>query len=313
MAPGRKLGLFLGITAAGAAGLFALARAAIPAAPEEQQAALIAAFRVLYGMPALLAALGVQGALAQAPVVGPLGLRFRPNAGWAVALLVPLAIGGLALALALLEPGTSLVTTVDQYAAREAELRGLPDARVPELAEEASGLGASPLFFVLAGALSLGGLLFQALLLVPAELAWRGFAHHVLGELRPGIDVYRRGVVVGLAWGLWLVPLDAVGPGFSTAPLATSTLRMASAVALGVWLSVVRERSGSVLASTLFLAAVSRLALVPQRLVLGGSRLTVGEPGLALLGALTLSLLGLIVWRRLGQPVRRLRRRTSTP
>jgi len=294
---GRKLAVFLFTTAVGAAGLSALANATIPKAPGEQQPALIAAFTVLYGMPPLLAALAVQGALANHPVVAPFGLRVRPNPGWALALLAPVAAAALALGLALLVPGTSLVATVEDYARRQAELRGLDAAAVPEIAREVSGLGANPIFFTIAGALSIGGLLFQALMLLPAEVGFRGFLHHVLRSWL-GAGPVRVGLWTGLVWGLWLLPRDAVAPGFWDAPVGTALLRLASSLVLGVWLALVRERSGSVFAATLFLAALSRLAIAPQRLVLGADRWLVGDPGLALLVALGLLLGAALAWRR---------------
>lgn len=288
---GQRFFLFLGLTGLAGGALFWGATVAIPAAPVEQQRDLVAPFQILYATVALLAALTVQGAIAGAHVVEPLAIRLRPNRGWAAALLVPPVLAAAALALALLEPGTSLVGTADGYAARLAELAGGP---LPEaVAERARSLGRTPALALLAAALAPGSLLFQTMMVLPSEVAWRGFVHHALGG-----GVWRTGAITGLLWGVWSVPLIALGRGFAEAPWATGLLQVLAGLALGPWLAWLRERTGSTVATALALAVLTRLAGLPTYLVAGGSRWVVGQPGFAFVGALVLGLVLLRVVER---------------
>ena len=188
---------------------------------------------VPYAVPAMILGPGVAGIFMTGFLYGRVGLsefrsrllKWRVGARWyAVALLTaPFSIMAALLALSLVSPEylPRMFTTNDR-----------------------------PALLLMGLAVGLTAGIFE-------ELGWTGFAIPTLRRLRHG--VLSTGLVVGMLWGLWHLPINFWGSGVTSgeispavfAPLWLLTILVGSLVAFRVLMVWVYERTGSLLVAIL--------------------------------------------------------------
>ncbi|GEO00569.1 abortive infection protein [Novosphingobium sediminis] len=153
-----------------------------------------------------------------------LGLQFRPNVWWLVALLTPLALGVIAAAANLAIAGQDLLVA-DNWRAALAALGDIPQARyIP-------GAWALLPFCIL-------------LALFSEEPAWRGYLYHLWRDL----GLWRSSVAVGIVWSVWHWPmllLGVTGTHVGVPELAEFTV---ATLVLAAYATLLRDRSGSAIA-----------------------------------------------------------------
>ncbi|KAI8999679.1 hypothetical protein DFJ74DRAFT_759306 [Hyaloraphidium curvatum] len=251
---------------------FRLARAGAP------PAALLAA-KVAYMFGPLLGARIALGA----GFADAAGVKWRPNAAWLGAWLLPPA-------LALAAHGASaLVPGVEASYGAEGLLERLEGLVAPEDVEKArEQLAKYP-----PGRL-LPLVLFQALLAGPTvnavaafgeEVGWRGALHHMLGASEPG-RFWRASAITGIVWGIWHAPLILQGHNYPRHPKWGVPMMVAFCTLLSPLLAHFRIAGGSVLAPALFHGSLNASAGLSVMFLKGGSDLVVGLTGAAGLAVL---------------------------
>jgi len=194
----RVLGLFY-LLCLGGSGTMAFGFTALGG---QWQSALGRSVAALYGFPVLLATVVVQGMVMGQGFIEPLGLNLRVRRVWWGALGIPfLALLVGVLAAALFFGADVPLSAADILAHRRA---AIPPS---ELAAFDAFVADNPpegplalLLFALPAGLTFG----MALALVQ-EIGFRGFLYREVGG-----GFWRRSLVIGALWGIWMVPLGPV-------------------------------------------------------------------------------------------------------
>jgi len=153
-----------------------------------------------------------------------LGLRFRPNIWWLVALLTPLALGVIAAAANLALAGQDFLE-VHNWQIALAALGDIPQARyVP------SAWALLPVCILLA-------LIFE-------EPAWRGYLYHIWRDL----GFWRSSSAVGIVWGVWHWPMLLLGVTGAHVGVPELLEFTVATLVLAAYATLLRDRSGSVIA-----------------------------------------------------------------
>lgn len=224
------------------------------------------------------------------PMMRGLGLsigRWR----WLVAsVAAPVALYGLMLGWGLVLPGVIWASD------NSAILDRIADQLSPEQVEMArEQLEALPLPVWL---IALAEVIPGAVLNVPAalgeELGWRGLMHAELEPLGPG----RASLLTGALWGFWHAPLIVQGYNFPSHPWVGVLVMIAGCMALSPLMTLLRQRSGSVVSAALFHGGLNAGGQV-LIMALAGHELVVHPIGLVgILAGLTAAVGCAFAWRR---------------
>jgi len=247
---------------------------------------------IMHMFPVVLAALVVQGPVLKRPLKEPLGLNLNVDRSWLFAWLAPTLILVVALLIAAAWPGLEVVTTTAQYIASK---------RAHLMATEPQNLEAfntyvhtnppnHPIFLIVWAP---GAVLLNLLPNLAEEIGWRGFLHHYL----PG-GFWKRSLVTGLLWGVYMLPAVATGFIFGDHVLTGVLLILGHCLALSPILEWIRVRSGSVVACALFRGTAMGLARVGLDLVPSVDPRVPPLYGWTGLVAILLVLAGLLVFDR---------------
>ena len=206
----------------------------------------------VYMLIPMLAALFVQKALYRQEVIKPLGVSFRINVWFFVAWLLPALLVFCAIPAAALLPGVSLSPE------HEGLFRRMAVTLTPEQLEAMragyAAMRISPALMSLIQGL-IAGATINALLAFGEELGWRG----LLQREWESLGAFASSALIGLVWGLWHAPLILMGHNFPGHPVAGIFQMIAASVLLGILISYVRLRAGSVIPAALMHGSVNGL------------------------------------------------------
>lgn len=157
-----------------------------------------------------------------------LGLRFRPNLWWLIALLTPLALGLVAAGANIIIAGQDLLIAQNWQHAL-AKLGDIAQARY--LSNPWALLPACIL-----------------LALVTEEPAWRGYLYYIWRDF----GFWRSSFRVGLLWGLWHWPMLLLGVSGEYVGIWELLVFTGITIILATYATLIRDRAGSVIAVALF-------------------------------------------------------------
>ena len=87
------------------------------------------------------------------------------------------------------------------------------------------------------------------------EMMWRGVLHEKLKSLKP----LKASTMIGLAWGIWYIPLVLLGFNYPGHPFAGSLMILVLTISLSPLLFYYRERAKSIMIPTAFHAVLNAL------------------------------------------------------
>jgi uncharacterized protein len=218
------------------------------------------------------------------------GLAALRLSRWSVvAAAVGLAISLLTVLIGALLPGTTWDWQMTGLF--ETLAKALPAA---ELQEAKDKLLALPVHPVLLGILQavIAGCTINAVFAFGEEVGWRGWLQRELA----GLPFWRANLLVGTLWGLWHAPIIWVGHNYPDHPLEGTFLFVLTCIGLSPWHAQVRSSGGSVWAAAMLHGTINASAGLSM-LVVSGSDLIVGVPGIAGLGALAVANVALLALR----------------
>lgn len=156
------------------------------------------------------------------------------------------------------------------------------------------GLAASQVPYALLASVQalIVGLFFYTPLAFAEEIGWRGV---LLRELRP-LGFWPAALAIGVAWGLWHVPLVLALGYFPDAPVEGTLVLVGASIPLGALLAWVREASGTVWAAALAHGVLTALGGFHELVLSGGVPQVVGITGVA--GGIVLLALALTLFAR---------------
>lgn len=171
-----------------------------------------------------------------------LGLTGRWSWWWLVAVIAPIAIAGLSVALTLALSDRTYVD-IGTASAEAAAAQGQDLSQVP------------PFFlstgFIVGMAIIVGGLINWLILTFTEELGWRGYLHHLW---RPA-GFWRASLGTGVVWGFWHAPMIyLIGHNYPDPKdrLLGVGLFVVFCVLLSPLLTLIRDRTNSVWSAGLF-------------------------------------------------------------
>ncbi len=218
------------------------------------------------------------------------GLAAFRLSGWsAVAAGVGLAIALLAVGFGALLPGTTWDWQLTGLFATLAKT--LPAAELQQAKDKLLALPVHPVLLGIPQAV-IAGCTINAVFAFGEEVGWRGWLWRELAAL----PFWRANLVVGTLWGLWHAPIIWVGHNYPEHPVEGSLLFVLTCIGLSPWHAQVRSSGGSVWAAAMLHGTINASAGLSM-LVVSGSDLLVGLPGVAGLGALLVANLGLAAFR----------------
>jgi membrane protease YdiL (CAAX protease family) len=281
----KKILIFLGLTFAAdwlMAGLFYLFGGRLNTTP----AAVMA---IAYMFVPMVMAIVVQKGIYHSPLKGPLGISFKINPWWLAAWLIPPAIAFGAFGVSLLFRSVSYspeMTGIYEHFAKV-----FTPEQIQEIRRKQELLPFHPIWFALIQGLIIGPTL-NAVAGFGEELGWRGFLQR---ELSP-IGFWGSSALIGFIWGVWHLPLILMGHNYPDHRVAGVFLWTVNCVFLGMVFSYVRVRAKSVIAAAVMHGTYNATAGLAIMLIVGGSDLTTGVPGLpgVIVAALVASALFLI-------------------
>jgi membrane protease YdiL (CAAX protease family) len=122
------------------------------------------------------------------------------------------------------------------------------------------------------------------------ELGWRGFLHESLK--RKGFWIMS--LIVGVIWGIWHAPIIIMGHNYPENPITGVFMMIAFCILFSPVFALIREKSGSVIAASIFHGGINSLGGTAIMLLKGGNELLIGLTGLA--GFIVLALVNIAIF-----------------
>ena len=198
-----------------------------------------------------------------------------------VAAAVGLAISLLTVLLGALLPGTTCDWQMTGLF--ETLAKALPAAELQQAKDKLLALPVHPVLLGIPQAV-IAGCTINAVFAFGEEVGWRGWLQRELA----GLPFWRANLLIGALWGLWHAPIIWVGHNYPDHPIEGTFLFVLTCIGLSPWHAQVRNSGGSVWAAAMLHGTINASAGL-STLVVSGSDLIVGVPGLAGLGALAIA------------------------
>lgn len=226
---------------------------------------VLLAFAVSPGLAAIACALLFERGKRRAA----LALRFRPDIWWLAALLIALLVAAASIVLTLAF-GPVAPPSGQQAFGNAARILAIP-----------AGAGLAGIGFAFGAVLARNVILFT----LTEEIGWRGYLYALW---RP-LGFWRSSLATGLVWGIWHWPLIwFFGLNYPNAPAIGLAVFPVYTALLSCVMTLVRDRSGSALATGILHGAGNAFALVFV-IVLGDLGWPWGAAGIGAIAALAIA------------------------
>jgi membrane protease YdiL (CAAX protease family) len=169
------------------------------------------------------------------PIKGKFFLKMRFNRFVILGVLTPLLLVSYIVLLNVAI--TPAVLGLDPYYVAELEAIGLP-----EQYHMLTVVGSTLLNGIIAG------VTLNAIFAFGEELGWRGFLQEEFGYMGP----WKSSAIIGAVWGLWHAPLIVQGYNFPDHPYIGVFLMIIATTFLGIIISYLTKRSGTILTAAFF-------------------------------------------------------------
>jgi membrane protease YdiL (CAAX protease family) len=204
-------------------------------------------------------------------VCKPLGISFKLNRWFLVAVIVPLLITFLALGINLLFPNVSFSVTHEGFLAK------LPAEQAALAAKQLSMLPPVVLLLIQIVSAIFAGCTINAFFALGEELGWRGF---LLKNLN-GKKFLMASLIIGTVWGIWHFPLILIGHNYPQHPVVGILMMVIFCILLTPPMIYIVLKSKSVITAAIFHGAINAIAGVSVLYLLGGNDLTNNITGIA--------------------------------
>ena len=229
---------------------------------------------MIYMAGPLLAAIIVQKSMAREPLK-KLGISFKPNSWWMIALLTPILIAFLSLVFSIALPQVQFSPQMAGLFERYQSL--LPPDQYQQMLDQVHSLGPLVIFFITLGQGLIAGVTINALAGFFEEYGWRGLLYN---EVRK-YGFWTASLITGLVWGFWHMPIILLGHNYPQHPLIGVGMMIIWCTLLSPIFTLVRDRSRSVIACAVMHGTLNAFAGLPIMYTQGGNDLLVGVTGLA--------------------------------
>ncbi|MDT8445421.1 MAG: CPBP family intramembrane glutamic endopeptidase [bacterium] len=210
-----------------------------------------------------------------------LPLSLAPSVWFLVAVLMPVGLAAASFGVSLLFEGVSF----------SPDMAGLAQQMGPNLTPEqiAEAQAKVPPFWMIALQALIGGMTINTIFAMGEELGWRGL---LLKEWKAW-GFWGSSLAIGLAWGVWHLPLILMGHNYPQNPAIGVLMMTLWCMGLSPLIQWVRIKANSVAAAALFHGMINGVAGLSTVYLSGASELVgglLGAAGMLVLGASNLML-----------------------
>jgi len=239
---------------------------------------------VIFMCTPMISAIITQKYIFHESITKPLGISFRINCWFIVALLLPalLAIG--ATVISILLPDVSF--TLDPAEANVFAF--FENIQAEQRVTDISFIPVHPFILTLIGG-TLAGLTINGVAGFGEELGWRGLLLRECASL----GFWKSSCIIGTIWGLWHLPFIVNGYNYPGHPVAGVFMMTLWTISFSPIIAYVCIRSNSVISAAIMHGAINGTAIAPAIVLKGGDSLMVGVIGLA--GIIVLIILNILL------------------
>jgi len=239
---------------------------------------------VIFMFTPMISAIITQKFIFHESIMKPLGVSFRMNRWFIVALLLPVVLAIGATLVSVLFPGVSI--TLDPTEANVFSFfENIPsDQRVTDI----SFIPVHPFILILFVG-PLAALAINGIAGFGEELGWRG----LLLRESASLGFWKSSLIIGTIWGLWHLPFITNGYNYPGHPIAGVFMMTLWTILFSPIIAYVCIRSNSVIAAAIMHGAINGTAMAPATVLKGGDSLTIGVVGVA--GIIVLVILNLLL------------------
>lgn len=213
-------------------------------------------------------------------------LNFKVSWSWLVAISIPFAALGLSVLFSALMPGAHIHYGPEQIIAS----MGLEGETADAVINQFARISAAEMIFTTFLAGIIAGCTVNAAVAFGEEYGWRNY---MVDALR-GQKFWKAALLIGLVWGIWHTPLILLGHNYPQHPVAGVGMMCIFCFLMGILELYFVLKTGSVIPAAVMHGIINAIAGASSFLVLGGSDLTVGLPGVS--GFLALATIIAVLW-----------------
>lgn len=229
---------------------------------------------ILYMFIPALSVIIVEKLIHKQKIIKPLGISFRLNKWYWIAILFPLVTGLLAIPISLLFSNVSYSPEMEGMFAR------FRDVMTPEEIEQMKNsfekLPLHPFWISIAQGL-IAGVTINAVAAFGEELGWRGFLVKQFGKM----TFLKASLIIGIIWGIWHAPLILLGHNYPEHSQFGVLMMTFWCILLTPSFIYVRIKANSVIAAAVIHGTINGTAGIAIMLIKGGNDVLVGITGLA--------------------------------
>jgi len=240
---------------------------------------------IAYMFTPMIAAILVQKVILKQKMKDIPGITFKLNKWWIAAWLSPLFIAISTMGIALMFPDIEFSSEMEGMFDRFEGI--IPPEQMEELRNVE--LPIHPFFITILQGL-VAALTINAVAGFGEELGWRGLLHETLKSK----GFWKMSVIIGLIWGVWHAPIILMGHNYPEYPLIGVFMMIAFCVLFAPLFTLIREKSNSVIAVSIFHGGINALGGTAYMLLKGGNELLLGLTGLS--GFIVLALINFFIF-----------------
>lgn len=212
-----------------------------------------------------------------------LGINFKPNIWFFIAWILPLFISLGSFGVSLLFHGISF--SPDMSGMLQRYKSSLPPQQLSFIKEQIKTMPIHPFWLTLIQGM-IAGVSTNALAGFGEELGWRGFLYKEFSEVSGKIEgfhhkFYRSSILIGIIWGIWHTPIILMGHNYPEHHIFGIFMMTLWCILLSPIFSLIRIRSGSVIASSILHGTLNALFPLSILLIKGGDDLIIGITGVS--------------------------------
>ncbi|MBF0542436.1 MAG: CPBP family intramembrane metalloprotease [Nitrospirae bacterium] len=246
---------------------------------------------VIYMFIPMIIAVTLQRFIYHQPIKEPLGIKFKPNIWYFIAWVLPLFISLASFGVSLIFSGISY--SPDMAGMFERYKYSLNSEQISLMKEQIQTLPIHP-FWLTLGQAMIGGATTNTIAGFGEELGWRGFLYNEF----LGLGFYRSSLLIGTIWGIWHMPIILMGHNYPQHPVFGVLMMTLWCILLSPIFSFIRERSDSVIATSILHGTINGTFVLSILLLKGGNDLIIGITGIS--GFIVLIMINILIFFNYG-------------
>lgn len=215
-------------------------------------------------------------------------VKLNFNFWFLIAWLLPLIVSYASIGVAVMFPSVEISPNMDGFFERLLSMYSTE--QIESMKKQIAEMPINPVLMITIQSLFAGATI-NALAAFGEEIGWRGFLYK---ELMQKLNFWKTSFIIGFIWGLWHAPLILQGHNYPNYPIIGVLWMIIFCVLYSPIFNFIREKSGSVAATSILHGTINATYGVSVLFIKGGNELTVGVLGIA--GFIVLLIINIIIY-----------------